>query len=239
MRITNTSDFPITDGGCKKATGKTLQQWFKELDKIDGLKQGRMASTQHIYASRADPWIVEKFRAWCDSNGGPGIDGAARSAGRGSGSRPSRAADRSVLTCTPMSSASMGNGRSAWSSRCVASAWARAMTWDGVARRPVSHVRYDSGDTPSRAANAACDWPNAIRHSRSVRGSTTSHHAIGTGRRQVRDWCWAYFSQPIVEGDRSLFSPAPSPLVPRQGAQSANSLGKWHARQDSNLRPSA
>ena len=70
-----------------------------------------------------------------------------------------RAADRSVLTCTPMSSASMGNGRSAWSSRCVASAWARAMTWDGVARRPVSHVRYDSGDTPSRAANAACDWP--------------------------------------------------------------------------------
>ena len=55
-----------------------------------------------------------------------------------------------VLTCTPMSSASMGNGRSAWSSRCVASAWARAMTWDGVARRPVSHVRYDSGDTPRR-----------------------------------------------------------------------------------------
>ena len=54
-----------------------------------------------------------------------------------------------------MSSASTGNGRSAWSSRCVASAWARAMTWDGVARRPVSHVRYDSGDTPSRAANAA------------------------------------------------------------------------------------
>ena len=43
------------------------------------------------------------------------------------------------------------------------------MTWDGVARRPVSHVRYDSGDTLSRAANAACDWPNAIRHSRSVR----------------------------------------------------------------------
>ena len=69
--------------------------------------------------------------------------------------------------------------------------------------------------------------------------ASTSHHAIGTGRRQVRDWCWAYFSQPILEGDRSLFSPAPSPLVPRQWAQSANSLGKWHARQDSNLRPSA
>ena len=55
----------------------------------------------------------------------------------------------------------------------------------------------------------------------------------------LRGWRSAYFSQPILEGDRSLFSPAPSPLVPRQRAQSANSLGKWHARQDSNLRPSA
>ena len=56
MRITNKPDFPNADGGCKKATGKTLKQWFKELDKIDGLKQGRRASTQHIYASKADPW---------------------------------------------------------------------------------------------------------------------------------------------------------------------------------------
>ena len=31
-------------------------------------------------------------------------------------------------------------------------------------------------------AHAACDWPSAIRHARSVRGSTTSHHAIGAGR---------------------------------------------------------
>ena len=55
-------------------------------------------------------------------------------------------------------------------------------------RRPASHVRYDSGDTPSRAAHAACDFTNAIRHSRSVRGSTTSHHAIGAGRRKARCW---------------------------------------------------
>ena len=49
----------------------------------------------------------------------------------------------------------------------------------------------------------------------------------------------AYFSQPILEGDRSLCSSVPSPLVPSQWAQSANSLGKWRSRQDSNLRPSA
>ena len=122
---------------------------------------------------------------------------------------------------------------------CVASARARARIFGGVARRPASHVRYDSRDTPSMAANAACDWPSAIRHARSVRGSTTSHHAIGAGQCEARSGGRAYFSQPILEGDRSLFSPAPSPLVPRQWAQSANSFGKWHARQDSNLRPSA
>ena len=92
---------------------------------------------------------------------------------------------------------------------------------------------------PVIAANAACDWPSAIRHARSVRGSTTTHHAIGAGRCEARGWGWPYFSQPICGDDRSLFSPAPSPLVPRQWAQSANSLGKWRARQDSNLRPSA
>ena len=82
-------------------------------------------------------------------------------------------------------------------------------------------------------------FPHAIRHSRSVRGSTTTHAchrrrppaSVEVGR--------AYFSQPIFRPDRSLFSPVPSPLVPRQWAPGANSLGKWHARQDSNLRPSA
>ena len=162
------------------------------------------------------------------------------SASTGSGRSSARwRRGRSVLTCTPMSSASTGSGRSSWSSRCVASARARASTFGGVARRPASHVRYDSGDTPSMAANEDCDWPSAIRHARSVRGSTTPHHAIGAGRCEALGWRSAYFSQPILEGDRSLFSPVPSPPVPRQRAQSANSLGKWRARQDSNLRPSA
>ena len=57
------------------------------------------------------------------------------------------------------------------------------------------------------AAKAACDWPSAIRHSRSVRGSTTTHHAIRNGHREARGWRWAYFSQPIFGADRSLCSP--------------------------------
>ena len=56
MKVTNKSDFPVTDAGCKKATGKTLKQWFTELDKLDGLTQGRRASTLHIYADKMDPW---------------------------------------------------------------------------------------------------------------------------------------------------------------------------------------
>ena len=39
MKVTNKPDFPVTDAACKKETGKTLKQWFKELDKIDGLEK--------------------------------------------------------------------------------------------------------------------------------------------------------------------------------------------------------
>lgn len=56
MVVTNKSDFPVTDESCKAATGKTLKDWFAELDSIDGLKKGRRDCTQHINAHKADPW---------------------------------------------------------------------------------------------------------------------------------------------------------------------------------------
>ena len=71
-------------------------------------------------------------------------------------------------------------------------------------------------------ANAAWDWSNAIRHSRSVRGSTTSHHAIASGRREARGWRWAYFSQLIFEPDRSLCSPHI-----RQGVAHEGTIGEF------------
>ena len=70
---------------------------------------------------------------------------------------------------------------------------------------------------------------------RKLKFARDAHDSFGEGGGVGR----AYFSQPICGDDRSLCSPEPSPPVPRQRAQSANSLGKWHARQDSNLRPSA
>ena len=56
MKVNHVSDFQVTDSVCKKSTGKTLAQWFKELDALDGLKIGRRECTQHIYAQHADPW---------------------------------------------------------------------------------------------------------------------------------------------------------------------------------------
>ena len=56
MKVVNKPDCPITDAACKKATGKTLKQWFKELDAMDGLKKGRRACTQHIYTKELGAW---------------------------------------------------------------------------------------------------------------------------------------------------------------------------------------
>ena len=56
MKVVNKPDFPITDAACKKGTGKTLKQWFKELDAMDGLKKGRRACTQHIYTKELGAW---------------------------------------------------------------------------------------------------------------------------------------------------------------------------------------
>jgi len=52
------SDHPVTNQSAKAATGKTLDQWYAELDKIDGLKLGRRAINLHLNEQKVDPW-------WC------------------------------------------------------------------------------------------------------------------------------------------------------------------------------
>ena len=61
--------------------------------------------------------------------------------------------------------------------RCVASARARASVFGGVARHPASHVRYDSGDTSTTVAHAACDFPPAPCHRR--RPACSARLALG------------------------------------------------------------
>lgn len=56
IQVQNKPDFAIDDASCKAATGKTLQEWFKELDGIDALKLGRRDSVNHMYAQTKDAW---------------------------------------------------------------------------------------------------------------------------------------------------------------------------------------
>lgn len=57
MKVSNKSDHVIDDASCKAATGKTLKEWFAELDKMEGLKIGRREAINHIYAScNKDAW---------------------------------------------------------------------------------------------------------------------------------------------------------------------------------------
>ncbi len=58
MKSTLKSDHPVTNEGAKAATGKTLDQWFAELDKQDGLKQGRRANNSYLAEQKVDFW-------WC------------------------------------------------------------------------------------------------------------------------------------------------------------------------------
>lgn len=58
MKSTFKSDHPVTNEAAKSATGKTLDQWFAELDKSDGLKLGRREINNRLYAQKLDPW-------WC------------------------------------------------------------------------------------------------------------------------------------------------------------------------------
>lgn len=58
MKYNLESDHPVTNESAKAATGKTLDQWFAELDRWDGLKKGRRAVNNHLYEQKLDPW-------WC------------------------------------------------------------------------------------------------------------------------------------------------------------------------------
>lgn len=58
MKSTFKSDHPVTNEAAKAATGKTLDQWFAELDKADGLKLGRREINNRLYTQKLDLW-------WC------------------------------------------------------------------------------------------------------------------------------------------------------------------------------
>lgn len=58
MKYTPKSDHPVTNEATKAATGKTLDQWYAELDKADGLKLGRREINNRLSVQKLEPW-------WC------------------------------------------------------------------------------------------------------------------------------------------------------------------------------
>lgn len=56
VKVANSPDHPVTNEACKASTGKTLDEWFKELDAVDGLKKGRRESVQLMYGQHKDIW---------------------------------------------------------------------------------------------------------------------------------------------------------------------------------------
>jgi len=58
MKNSLKSDHPVTNEAAKAATGKTLDQWFAELDKVGGLKLGRREISNRLQGEKVDFW-------WC------------------------------------------------------------------------------------------------------------------------------------------------------------------------------
>lgn len=58
MKYKIASDHPVTNESAKSATGKALDQWFEELDRIDGLGKGRREINNYLNEKKLDPW-------WC------------------------------------------------------------------------------------------------------------------------------------------------------------------------------
>ena len=100
-----------------------------------------------------------------------------------------------------MSSASTGNGKEFVIIAMRGRAPARVSSiFGGVARRPASHARYDSGDAPSinceRRLRLTQRDP-ALTQRAWLHDVTPCHQCAG--RREARGWRGAYFSQPIFE----------------------------------------
>lgn len=60
MKNTLKSEHPVTNEAARAATGKTLDQWFAEIDRVDGLKLGRREINNRLNAQKVDVW-------WCST----------------------------------------------------------------------------------------------------------------------------------------------------------------------------
>ena len=57
MKVERKSDHAVSEASCRSATGKTLAEWFKALDKHGGIALGRRALSNWLMEeSKVEPW---------------------------------------------------------------------------------------------------------------------------------------------------------------------------------------
>ena len=57
MKVERKSDHAVSDDSCKAATGKSLSEWFEQIDARGGVALGRRDIGQWLYAEmKVDPW---------------------------------------------------------------------------------------------------------------------------------------------------------------------------------------
>jgi uncharacterized protein YndB with AHSA1/START domain len=78
MKIDYTSDQPVTNGAAAAATGKNLEVWFQELDKLGGPSKGRKVLGDYLLKSKVHAWWIttilveyEKSRGVLEKDGLP------------------------------------------------------------------------------------------------------------------------------------------------------------------------
>lgn len=66
MIVTLASDFPVTDAASRKATGKSLKEWFAEIDKQKELQTKRREAIQWMYDTIATKDIWWPTTIWVE-----------------------------------------------------------------------------------------------------------------------------------------------------------------------------
>jgi hypothetical protein len=57
MKVERKADHAVSEASCKSATGKTVAEWFKALDRHGGIPLGRRALGQWLMTDeKIEPW---------------------------------------------------------------------------------------------------------------------------------------------------------------------------------------
>jgi uncharacterized protein YndB with AHSA1/START domain len=132
VKVVVESDYPVTDEACKAATGRTIQDWFAEIDSLGGPSVGRKGVNDHLYGNlKVDMWWVATINNLYEAH-----KGVIEKDGRGKGFN---------ICVTKTISAPLDKVYEAWTDPAALSKWFGANTQATVADGGT--YTNDDGDT--------------------------------------------------------------------------------------------